>query len=383
MLKAPGNNGPSPPQRWLAASDLADACWIQHLGGYRPHPRQWVGAVPAEAAKLAQTASRMVLIAIDGISLEVTARHMEHGTVTPVTSTFPSTSAVAWLSAATGLRPHEHGVPGVAWRSDADDELIVAYAADAPLGQKGLRSTLFSDLKSRGIGCRALLGDLRSWPGPWRESLLVDAELTEDEEDWDTLRWDPGLQVEWLADSIDHCQDDGAGTPHVDWIFLNLDDYIHRNGYDNQVRRALRKLDRLMAGLASKGVAILSYSDHGMTSTVHSPRVEAVFAQVSSPELSKTAMGGAGRVRWAYPREECRSTVWALLQSLSSDCHVATFENLVEAGLIVDCAFSRRAIGSIICWPKHDQFIVEDSTVRFEHGGISAAEMFVGLTVWR
>src|SRR5580704_10923798 len=80
--------------------------------------------VPAIAKDFALNAPT-IFVAVDGIGYDVAHRvWSEAPHLTPLSSTFPSTSTSAWLSAVTGLRPEEHGVLGVVYFDPGLDRMV-------------------------------------------------------------------------------------------------------------------------------------------------------------------------------------------------------------------------------------------------------------------
>jgi Type I phosphodiesterase / nucleotide pyrophosphatase len=89
---------------------------------------------------------RAILLVVDGLGYDIWSRHAryngffqemtEKGLVFPITTVFPSTTAAALTTLATGLTPQEHGLPE--WHVYIKNlDMIIATLPFSPMGERG------------------------------------------------------------------------------------------------------------------------------------------------------------------------------------------------------------------------------------------------------
>ncbi len=370
---------------WLDIDQLAHQCRLPDPDAYRPHPRQWIGAVPGivrSKAAAAAGALTLVFLAVDGLSFDVARACWTPRRMVPLTSTFPSTSSVAWFTIATGLGAEDHGIPGVVWRAIDSDRLVFAFD---PAGEEiHPCPTMFEALTPLGITSLASIGDLANWPGPWSNALVRGALVAAPTVDWRACRYDPTAIVRWVDREIERGLATLEHTPRrLLWIFVNFDDYVHRHGYDDRLQAALRSLDRSLHGWAGRGCSVGAVADHGMVATRHCDEMASLWRALETPEYCELPAGGAGRVRWWYPRMgrdgELRRR---LAETYPQDLFVATYDELVALRVVSHTAANARRMGSVVAVARGNRFPLTISDVNYEHGALSREEMFVPLAWW-
>src|SRR5438105_8040001 len=115
-----------PGASWLSLEELLAESVLGPIPGYRPHDRQHLGLVrrllvdlferPARALVPLGREESVVVVGVDAISWDVASACWSPERLVPLTTTSPSTSACAWVSALTGLGPADSGVAGAVYR---------------------------------------------------------------------------------------------------------------------------------------------------------------------------------------------------------------------------------------------------------------------------
>lgn len=338
----------------------------------------------------------LVVLAVDGVSRALAGSIWKPDLLGTLTSTFPSVSSTAWLTATTGLSPAQHGVIGVVFGDKAIDGVYHCYldrefshstppGAVEPCIAMGPWPTVFSTLRDAGASCIAHIGDLATVPGRWSRAVTHGAQIVEPRPRVDGVHRDPratvALAVEQIEASLSQLS---PGAPAVLWSYVNLDDHIHLNGYDDALCAALVDIERASSRWSTAGHVVLAHSDHGLVPTQTSQRCERLLQLINDPRLCRTPSGGAGRTLWAYPRpehaERLREQVCDIAESFA---HVLTLDALADYGLMEPTALVQSRIGSIVIIARDREFPLLDARYRFEHGSILPDEMLVPLALWR
>jgi hypothetical protein len=165
------------------------------------------------------------------------------------------------------------------------------------------------------------------------------------------------------------------------WVYVNLDDYVHANGYDERVLAALRRLDGVARGWAGAGWTVVAHSDHGQVPVRPDPALAQAWARVDDPHECELPGGGAGRVRWLYPRAGREEAVRARLADALGDAAVvlAACELALPPGL----GLPLDRVGAVLAIAASESFPVPDLGMRYEHGGLDVDEMVIPFAVWR
>src|SRR6266852_5395215 len=213
-------------------------------------------------AALDQANRGVIVLAIDGLSHTVAAEHWQPSTLDLLHSTIPSTSTTAWLTSVTGVGPEQHGLPGMVFRLPADGTLVYAVNGTTlaigpadPNARPGLLWPHPTVFQRTDVRCVAFGRELDGLTGPWAPALLAGSErLTGPSQ----LAADPRTLVASVASDITQV----LTEPMLLWTYVNLDDYIHRHGYDDAIRTALTQLAGHAERWAADGWTVLAHADH-------------------------------------------------------------------------------------------------------------------------
>lgn len=361
----------------LDHTDLIAATRLPGGHGVRPHPRQSIAAV---ARLLLDFDGDLVVLAFDGVGWEVAQTVFSPDLLIPLTSVFPSTSISAWLTALTGRQVHEHRVPGVCFRAAGAQRLYDCFAdGDVPAPPTGSEPPrpVFAELARRGVRCAVNLGEVTTWPAYWRDLLSHGASVLTAGADWDRLRDDPRGMADAAIAELDRT------GPAVVWSWINADDHVHAHGYTAELLEALRRLGGFAERLAGRGRTVLAFSDHGLVPSSCPAELRDGWAATTGPELCVLPPGGAGRVRWCYPRPGRAEEVGDRLSALLGDSALVVAPGrLGDAGLLAVDESLAWALGDVVCIAVDARFPVPDPGAVFEHGSITPGEMIVPLAVW-
>jgi hypothetical protein len=389
---------------WRSREELEKESAISGLDGLRPHRDQGLHVVPAVLIDCwirpcwpfaVGSADAVVVLALDGIGLEPALTAWAPATVIALTSTFPSTSPTAWLTAVTGRQVAEHGVPGVVYRFGPG--LLFNCLADRSAGRSGDWSandratevmidggaTVFQVLSGRGIDSVVVQGDLGSIPGRWADAVTRGARRVVPDRPWATLRYRPVAAARTVVHDIDQVLGSRrAGGPLLVWAYAHLDPYVHRHGYDKAVLAALAILGQAARRWSEAGYAVVSHADHGLVRTRPLP-MGSGWAEAGDARLSRLPPGGAGRVRWWYPRPGREDEVLdRLTAALSDHALVMPAEGLIELGLVERGGQLLDRIGEIVALALDEWFPLVDPEDAYEHGSVTPEEMLAPLVVW-
>jgi Type I phosphodiesterase / nucleotide pyrophosphatase len=367
---------------------LVRECRRPGLPGIMPSRQHSLAAVPdLLLGELARApGGGVIVLGVDGLSHRAAASAWSRAELTYLTSTFPSTSAPAWLTALTGADPQVHGVPGMVYRvggalayavtgqSIAGDGAVPLGAV--PPGAVLPQPTVFERAAAAGHRCVAVGRELGHLPGPWAPALLRGAApvtaVARTREELAAQAADPGLLADAVAADVTMAL---SGSPTLVWVYVNLDDHVHAHGYDAAVMTALRRLGHAAAGWAGEGWTVVAHSDHGQVPVRADPALARAWADVDDPRECELPGGGAGRVRWLYPRPGREAAVRArLADALGASAVVVPAHDL---------GLRPGRVGSVVAIAADERFPLPDPTLRFEHGGLDPDEMIIPVAVWR
>jgi hypothetical protein len=393
---------------FLDEDELLAGCRIAGTTGIRPHPGQSLRGLRAAFGSWWRQpqgpcrfgrAESLIVLAVDGLSHEAArAAWSSPDLLVPLTSTFPSVSGTAWITAATGLAVEEHLVPGVVYRLPESGALYHSYAdrelavEDPPAPQRpaagrppGPWPTVFTDLAALGMDAVALPGDMGPWPAPLRRAVLAGARVAGDGVSWESLRLAPPTMVAAVVSEVDAAlAARRPGAPLFLWAYVNVDDAIHRTGYDEAVAAALGLLEEAAQKWRRRGHAVAAHGDHGLVPYDPAPGAAAAFAAANAPDLCRLPPGGAGRVLWSYPRPGRDGELLARLADALGDCAlVVPAEELAAWGLFGWNAGLAARLGAVCAVATTAGFPAPPAEgKRFEHGSFTAPEMLTALAVW-
>ncbi|MEU9884972.1 hypothetical protein [Sphaerisporangium sp. NPDC051011] len=391
-----------------------------------------------------------MVLAVDGLSWRAAHAGWRDAALECLTSTFPSTSATAWMTAVTGAPLTDHLVVGAAYRSPIEDALadvifgtILAGPHDAPAGPDapgipgaphgpatpygpraadGLRApripvtagspvspgvlaalpTVFQVAASRARPV-AKAREIGAIDSPWASALLAGASRgpRPDPRALSADAADPGRMVEAVARDVEDVlaahRDD---RPLLLWTYVNLDDHVHRHGYDDRAARAVEALERHALSWARRGWTVLAHSDHGQVPCEPDAALEVAWARVDTPELCRLPAGGAGRTRWLHPRAgRAAEVLERLREAMDGHALVVPAADLPALGLTglsgpgssglpvlgstgLPAAVGER-FGEVVAIATSPRFPLPVPGMAFEHGALTPDEMLVPLATWR
>jgi hypothetical protein len=380
----------------MSREELVAACRIPGTDGLRPHATQslrgWRSAVlswyrtPQPPCGWGRDGS-LIVVALDGISFDVAQAVWSPTLLAPLTSTFPSVSATAWLTSTTGLPVEEHLVAGVVYYLPAAAALVDCYAGEAGEASAAGFSpcTVFDDLSALGVECVACAGEMATWPAWLREAILSGARLAPSRVAWEALRLDPAAMVAAVTLEIESAlRARRQDRPLFLWAFVNLDEYIHLHGYDEAVLEALREIERAAARWVGRRHAVMACSDHGLVENQPSPVAAARRDSILASGLCRLPAGGAGRVLWLYARPGREEELFARAADELGDCAlVLRSAELQRLGLVGWNDQLRVRLGEVCLLATRGDFpSPQGHASRFEHGSFTAAEMLAVLAAW-
>lgn len=347
---------------------------------------------PATGARTRAQAPGVVVLALDGLAFHAAAQTLAHAELAALRSTFPSTSATAWLTSVTGLEPSEHGVLGTAYREPGTERLVnvISGAVTAMAGSARTAAgpqpavlpapTIFDRARTLGAEPLAVGAELAAVRGPWINALLRGAVLRAGGEP-------PARTVSAVVERIVRDVELVLAPPRADplllWAYVNLDHHIHRSGYDAQLLAALRRLDEAASRWADRGWTVLAHADHGQTPVSPDPRLAARWDALDDPRHCRIPGGGAGRVRWLYPRPGRQERLARELRAAFGEhAFVFTPEELGDRGLMQASPIVRARIGELIAIAASPRFPVAEPGSAYEHGSITEDEMLVPFAAW-
>ncbi|GBQ24714.1 hypothetical protein AA12717_1866 [Gluconacetobacter sacchari DSM 12717] len=321
----------------------------------------------------------IVLLAVDGIRYADVERHWRAADrLQRIASVFPTTSSSCWLSAMTGDGVERHGCVGVVFRPHTTSEMINVFTHPEGFAREG-EQTLFHDAAQHGLTPVALSSDLGAIDCGWRDRLLNGAYITPSPLHFHApCGADTPMDVDGFIDRLNSdLERIVARSERVfGWIFLDIDRYIHRHGYDRAVGRYLLGLNRLACEWAKKGLIIAAHSDHGLVETIHSPTLEHYLDQII--KRYGLEMGGAGRTRWLYVPQSVNTL--AIMNELAANMpeHV---EVAKRSDYFAPSEQIAARVGEVLLIARSKRFLAEPG-VLFDHGSLTKDEWDIPFAVW-
>lgn len=336
------------------------------------------------------TAHRVVVVLVDGLGRDILAEYAGAAPflaqMTPIVpdgidAVFPSTTPVSITSLGTGLTPGEHGVVGQSfWLPEADQMLFPLRWRDRPeplavqpeptvlqtATAAGIAVTVVSERAFAGSGLTAVALRGGHYFGTDSAGAAVMALAAAAAEPPPTLTYGYFSNV----DKSGHVY--GAGSDQ--WL---LD---------------LEYTDRALADLAQRlprDTLLLVTGDHGMVNCPDDARID-----VDNPALHAPLRGLAGepRMRHLYlkPGHSAEQTAALWRRHLGEAAVVVTRTEAIDAGWFGPVATGiDDRIGDVLALPTGDGALVSArfdaivSSLRGQHGGLSARELRVPLLGWR
>ena len=318
----------------------------------------------------------VVVFAIDGVPHRIAAAIWRRAAIKRLQSVFPTTSSVGWLSSLTGEDVDAHGVPGVVFRDPKGGSgLVEVFSYKGPLCGP-MNGNVFSDAARLGYQPISLLGDLQSYDCSWRDSLLQHSQPLSGRRIYTVDRpLQPEEICRSLRDVIDPLLTAPSECARLVWCFVDLDQHVHRSGYDEHVSLLLECFEGLALELIARDAIVLAHSDHGLVRTENDPTISQLFETLESD--FDCAVGGAGRARWIYaPSSSTKVVREELVSALPASSRVCSPAEFFAAGSL---AHSR--VGEIMVLAEGDEFVTSPGYV-YDHGSLADDEIYVPLACW-
>jgi hypothetical protein len=213
--------------------------------------------------------------------------------------------------------------------------------------------------------------------GPWAPAVLAGCErvTVTDPSRLAGQAADPPALVDGVAGDVTEVL--AAAGPMLLWAYVNLDDYVHRHGYDDAVRTALTRLAGHAERWAADGWTVLAHADHGQVRCDPDPDLVRAFAAVDNPADCLVPAGGAGRIRWLYPKPGRTERVADRLAAALGDVALVR-----PASEVPELSALTGRVGPVVAIAASPRFPVPDPTLRYEHGGLDDDEMHVPFATW-
>lgn len=390
----------------LDRAALAAECKIAGLPGIRPHPSRSVAAVGRVVLECLKSTSRGVLIlGIDGLSLSAASAAWPATQIEILTSSFPSTSVTAWTTALTGLDVSQHLGIGMVYRIPRFNRMVHAVL-NRPVEFAGLARETdpppWSDTEVISPGrtiferARALEAhrvvrgrDMDLIPGPWTSALFRGAEREFlSSQQLDDLPGENITDPDQFADAVireveESLSRQSADAPLLLWVYVNLDDHIHLHGYDHAVHQVLTRLGSAAEAWAGNGWTVLAHSDHGQAALAEDPALTQAWDRLASPAYCRLPSGGAGRVRWLYPKPEREAAISRELSEVAGGSMVVCSpDDLAAWGLLRLNSRLRERVGEIAVIALDADFAPIKPGLKYDHGSVTEQEMLVPLAIW-
>lgn len=248
-------------------------------------------------------------------------------------------------------------------------------------------STFFTDLNQIGFKTICINGYFSYKISRWSQSLLKDAQRIDvSSSDWSRITLsaeDVSLSI--VEDITKALSSSGSAKDNkFIWNLANYDHYVHRFGYTSNLITALKSVDNFFRDLANEGHLVIAFSDHGQVPQKHSQFMES-WDELHNTSVCVREAGGAGRVRWSYPRLGQEAHLQQALQELlGENAAVIRRSDLWRLGLLRENAHLNQNLGEIITLAITDDFPVaaHKPEIIYEHGSILPAEVLVPLMVY-
>lgn len=323
--------------------------------------------------EVAGEARDVIILAVDGIPLDLSRRLWRSAEITPMSSVVPTTSVASWLSSLTGLPVDRHGVPGVVIRlkhAGIVDVLKYKGALDVPM-----TGNIFSDAERLGYLPIAVQGDWEPYDCSWRETLLGDARCVSGHLFYAGQTAPPEEIGRSIVTAIEPLRSAAGERPRLIWCFIDADLAVHRDGYSPDVCALVELVDSIAAQWVREGTVVIAHSDHGLTPTRHSPEIQNLIDSIT--KRFDCTLGGAGRMRWVYaPAESLDDAMFTLRAELPASIHVIPSDHLFAPG-----SLARERVGDILLVAMDREFITFGGQI-FEHGSMLQEELLVPLARW-
>ncbi len=376
------------------AADLLGRSASSLDGLYRPHPERNLAAIGDAVVRsyrdegpITLSPRRgLVVVAVDGFGYSRALATLTSARLSPLVSEFPTTTIPCLMTSVTGEPAHRHGFIGVQYLHADGRKLVNCHDGTTTGGTEPeaarptptpTLTTIFDTLAGSEIPAVVLPNELAWLHADVRDRLLHGAELAGSAL---PAKIDPVDLMSAFADQITTAV--AARPDAMIWVYLDLDSHIHAHGFDQRAAAAMTALDELARRLRDGGTSVLVFSDHGLARSAPSPETTAAWEAAASERWCRLPPGGAGRVRWLYPRPEHADRLTDLLARQLAEAVVISSEQLAELGFVAAGSIGQRRLGEIILIATGADFPVPDAATAYEHGSMTAEEVLVPMAIW-
>jgi len=377
-----------------AAAELLAQTSFGEPGLHRHHPERNLTVIAAAIidaflgtgpVRLGRSRS-LAVIAVDGLGFAHAARTLRPSVLVPLTSEFPTTTIACLLTSLTGQPPDAHGFIGVQYLHadgihsvNCHDGRLYAPSGDAearPTVTPTFR-TVFDVLAGQGVRTVAVPNELGRLDGEVRDRMLHGADVIVP-----ALPAAPDPLALIAAFDAQLSAAVSVGQATLTWAYVDLDSHVHRQGFGRPVDDAAAALGRLALRLSQEGTAVLVFSDHGLTANHPGTDTLGVWRAASDERWCRLPAGGAGRVRWLYPRATRADRLAALLADGITDAAVTDPAQAARWGLVRPGSIGQRRLGEIVLLARGPDFPAPDTATAFEHGSMTPDELLVPMAIW-
>ncbi|MEU1513148.1 alkaline phosphatase family protein [Streptomyces sp. NPDC005811] len=347
-----------------------------------PAPPPSVTDFRAELALLmaAYATRHVVVLALDGVNLSAASTCWPSAETRLLRAVAPTTSSAGWLSALTGLDVADHAVPGVVFSDPSGQGGLVNFLNHHGPGLTPATENVFLDAIRLGRTPLAVLGDLECYASSWRDALLAHAQPITGHRfytEHDAYHRRPAAEVAArVGTAVEETLARHDARPCLLWCYVEIDQHVHRHGYDEHTFRVLTALGEFAASLATRDILVVAHSDHGLVPTVHDPELADLLDDLG--RRYGFTMGGAGRMRWLYPRAGTGPELLALLgEELPGDIRILPADEVFRPG-----SPGRARVGDVLLVSEGGAFLT-DPEYRYDHGSFAPEETETPFAVWR
>lgn len=311
-----------------------------------------------------------------------------------MTSVFPSTTATAITSFATGLTAKEHGITGWFMKLDGEKESVPSVILPYVSRNDGKHLSEYGISAKKVIPANVLTEQLKKTyviiPDLMKNSTYTQKFLKGAE------RFGYNDTETFFNTTINLCKQKTTHKKYIYSYFPAFDELFHRFGSEHDgLFRLYKQLDsyfeEFLKHLNGTNSLVIVTADHGLMDT---PKDRNINLN-NYPEITKMLsfpLCGEPRVAYAYVKDEYKDNFISIAEKeLSCCCDIYKAADLVNTGvfgLYDEHRYFRDRIGDFILIAKEDYVIrdfLPDECVDFlkgNHGGLSDDELFTPLTVF-
>ncbi len=380
--------------------DIKKRNYSTELLGFLPDKKQSIVNIYNFIYDLAPVFDEIIVFAFDALSFEYYLSSIEKDaqnhnlSASVLSSVFPSTSTTSWVSIHTGTTPSEHGVYGTAFylkefdksynwifNALADKEKFISlWKQEQPLVLNlSKKKTLFQRLQKLDFSNFYLDSHGEENPFPLLGIMQGAKHIPYLKSDFNDLKRKPDKLLSYFT-----CQTSKLlkkkGKKLI-WNYIDVDDYIHENGYEKLSKYNLWKtlFQYWSANKSSKRVFVM-ISDHGQTKQVYSG-INILKTSILNNDLIYNS-AGAGRTMFFYPKNGKYKSVKKWLEKIVSDSgFVLDKKDLFKYKLLDKNAVAQERIGDLITLATKPNFPSAGAKYLSEHGSLHSEEIYVPFVI--